>query len=55
MKADIPTLHKPDILILRRQDASFGFVRLCPGAEKRMMREQEVQIENSGPNGWTSG
>jgi PEP-CTERM motif-containing protein len=45
MKADISTLHKPDILTLQRQLVSN---LLCPNLEKRTMRETEVQIENPG-------
>jgi hypothetical protein len=46
MKADISTLHKPDILILRRQRLSSS---LCPGQERCTMHQPGFQIGASGP------
>jgi hypothetical protein len=48
MKADISTLHKPDILILRRQHDQ---IRCIAWPEKRRIRELKVTI--GGPVHWT--
>jgi hypothetical protein len=42
MEADISTLHKPDILILRRQFVSGS---LFSGQERCTMRQSELQSD----------
>jgi hypothetical protein len=43
MKADISTLHKPDILILRRQIVMNS---LCQGQGRRTMRQKACRVGN---------